>query len=65
MDPILLDIYSTIVPSAPYLIAAYVLLWAALFAFMLFIWRKVKKAESQIELLEEAAADEQQDQQPQ
>ena len=58
MDPILLDIYSTIIPSAPYLIAAYVLLWAALFAFVFFVWRKVEKTESQIELIEEIVQDE-------
>ena len=28
MNPILADIYSTILPSAPYIIAAYALLWA-------------------------------------
>lgn len=27
MNPILADIYSTILPSAPYIIAAYALLW--------------------------------------
>ena len=30
MNPILADIYSTILPSAPYIIAAYALLWVAL-----------------------------------
>lgn len=54
MDPILESIYSTVVPSAPYIIAAYVLLWAALFVYVFIVMRGVKKAESQLSLLEEA-----------
>ena len=33
MNPILADIYSTILPSAPYIIAAYALLWVALLVY--------------------------------
>ena len=57
MNPILADIYSTILPSAPYVIAAYALLWAALLAYVLVIARGTKRAEAQIALLEEAVAD--------
>ena len=57
MDPILADIYSTIVPSAPYLIGAYALLWGALLAFILVIVRHVRKSEKQLALLEEEVAD--------
>lgn len=54
MNPILADIYSTILPSAPYLIAAYALLWVALLVYVLVIYRGTKKAEAQLRLLEEA-----------
>ncbi|MCI8451011.1 MULTISPECIES: hypothetical protein [Eggerthellaceae] len=58
MNPILADIYSTILPSAPYVIAAYALLWVALLVYLLIIARGTKKAEAQLMLLEEAVADE-------
>ena len=44
MNPILADIYSTILPSAPYIIAAYALLWVALLVYVLMIFRGTKKA---------------------
>lgn len=53
MDPILAEIYSTILPSAPYVIAAYALLWVALLVYVLMIMRGTKKATAQIALLEE------------
>ena len=59
MNPILADIYSTILPSAPYIIAAHALLWVALLAYVLIIFRGTKKAEAQLMLLEEAVADQQ------
>lgn len=59
MNPILADIYSTILPSAPYIIAAYALLWVALLVYVLMIFRGTKKAEAQLMLLEEAVADQQ------
>lgn len=57
MDAILAEIYSTVIPSAPYVIAAYVLLWAALFVFVFLVMRRVRKAEAQMDLLEEAMED--------
>ena len=59
MNPILADIYSTILPSAPYIIAAYALLWVALLVYVLMIFRGIKKATAQLTLLEEAVADQQ------
>ena len=59
MNPILADIYSTILPSAPYIIAAYALLWVALLVYVLMIFRGTKKATAQLTLLEEAGADQQ------
>lgn len=53
MNPILEEIYSTIIPSAPYLIAAYALLWVALLAYVFAIQRGMKRAEAQMRVLEE------------
>lgn len=57
MNPVLEEIYSTIIPSAPYLIAAYALLWVALLVYVLVIMRGQKRAEAQLKLLEEAMED--------
>ena len=56
MDPILQEIYSTIIPSAPYIIAAYALLWAALLIYVLFVVKGLKRSEKRMELLEAAIA---------
>lgn len=53
MNPILYEIYSTIIPSAPYLIAAYVLLWIALLVYVLIIMIGTKKAEKRLDVLED------------
>lgn len=52
MDPILQEIYSTIVPSAPFLIAAYALLWAALLVYVVVMQRGLKNSERRLDLLE-------------
>lgn len=57
MNPILQEIYSTIIPSAPYLIAAYALLWAALLVYLIIIMRGTRRAEAQMALIEEALED--------
>ena len=53
MDAILVEIYSTILPSAPYVIAAYTLLLAVLFVFAFAILLGVHRAEAQMQLIEE------------
>ena len=37
MNPVLVEIYSTIVPSMPFIIGAYVLMWLAILVYMLVI----------------------------
>ena len=54
MNPILADIYSTILPSMPYVIGAYALIWVILFIYVFIITRGTKKLEAQIAVLEEA-----------
>lgn len=57
MNPILAEIYSTIIPSAPYLICAYALLWVVLLVYLLIIMRGTKSAEKQMQLIEEQLED--------
>lgn len=57
MNAVLAEIYSTVIPSAPYVIAAYALVWASLLAYVIIIMRGQKKAEAQMALIEEALAD--------
>lgn len=54
MDPILAEVYSTVLPAAPFVIAAYVGIWLALFAFVLMLWRKSKRTRADIDALKHA-----------
>ena len=53
MNPILAEIYSTIIPSAPYIIVAYALIWVALLVYVFIIARGTKRAQQKIAILEE------------
>lgn len=57
MNEVLAEIYSTILPSAPYIIAAYALIWLALLVYVFIIMRGIKKSEAQMAVLEEALAE--------
>ena len=57
MNPVLVEIYSTIVPSMPFIIGAYVLMWLAILVYMLVITLSYKKTEKQMAVLEEAVAE--------
>lgn len=57
MDSVLAEIYATILPSAPFVIAAYALVWLALLVFVFIVMRNIKKTEAQIAILEEALAE--------
>lgn len=59
MNSVLLEIYSTILPSAPYVIAAYALIWTALFVYVFIVMRGQKKIEKQMSVLEETLAQKQ------
>lgn len=52
MDPILQEIYSTVIPSAPFLIVAYALLWAALLVYVIVMQRGLKNSEKRLDLIE-------------
>lgn len=53
MNSVLAEIYSTIIPSAPYVIAAYALIFLILFVFVFVTVRGLKKTEKEMRLIEE------------
>ncbi len=57
MDPILSEVYSTVLPAAPYVLAAYVGILLTLFAFVFSLWRKSKRSEADIDALKRALDD--------
>lgn len=57
MNPILSDMYSTVIPSAPFVIAAYAIVWLALLVYVIVVVRGLKKTEAQMAILEEALAE--------
>ena len=57
MNEVLAEIYSTILPSAPYIIAAYALIWLALLVYVFIVMRGMKKSDAQMAVLEEALAE--------
>ena len=57
MNPVLADIYSTVIPSMPFIIAAYAFMWAVLLIYVLVSISGLKKAEKQIAVLEVAVAE--------
>ena len=54
MDPIQAEIYSTVLTAAPYVIAAYVLMWAVLLVYIIYSNRSLKNTGKQLAALEEA-----------
>lgn len=57
MDSILSEVYSTVLPAAPYVLAAYIGIWLVLFIFVLALWRKSKHTSEDIEALKQALED--------
>lgn len=56
MNSVLTEIYSTVLSGAPFVIAAYALVWAVMVAFVIVLAVRFKKVEKQIDVLEEALA---------
>lgn len=61
MDPILAEIYSTVLTAAPYVIGAYVLMWLVLLIFIIFAFVSQKGVERDLRALEDALNLQQQD----
>jgi CcmD family protein len=49
------DIYSLVIPQAPYVIAAYGILWAGLVVFIAMVFGRLGKLERELRIVEEAA----------
>ena len=56
MNEILMSVYGAVLPAAPYVIAAYALIFVALFVYVVIVVRGLKKNERDIEALEDAVA---------
>ena len=54
MDPILEEVYSTVMSAAPFVIGAYVLIWVALLVFVIVMLRGTKKTQKDIDALRES-----------
>lgn len=54
MDPILSEVYSTVLPAAPYVIGAYVGIWLVLAVFVFVLFRRAKNTSQDVEALKEA-----------
>ena len=54
MDPVLQEIYKTVLDAAPYVLAAYTLLWVGLFAYIFFVLRRVTRVETELAVVEQA-----------
>ena len=54
MDPILAEVYSTVLPAAPFVIAAYVGIWLALFVFVFALSRRAKRTSEDLDALRDA-----------
>ena len=53
MDPVLAEIYSTVLQAAPFVIAAYALVFLVLLAYVVFTMTKLKRTEKRMAALEE------------
>lgn len=56
MDPVLKEIYSLVMPAAPYVLAAYGILWIGLFGYITVMLRRLGKIEAELRVVEEAVA---------
>jgi CcmD family protein len=56
MDPVLKEIYSLVMPAAPYVLAAYGILWVGLFGYITVVLRRLGKIETELRVVEEAVA---------
>lgn len=53
MDPILAEIYSTVFDAAPFVIAAYALIFVVLLAYVAYVLVGLSKTEKRLQALEE------------
>ena len=53
MDPVLVEIYSTVLPAAPFVIAAYGLMFLVMLGYVAYVLAKLKNTEKKLSALEE------------
>jgi CcmD family protein len=56
MDPVLKEIYSLVMPAAPYVLAAYGILWLGLFGYIAVVLRRLGRIEAELRVVEESVA---------
>jgi CcmD family protein len=56
MDPVLQQIYQLVVPSLPYVIGAYGVLWLGLMVYVGLVLSRLNRLEKQLALVEDALA---------
>lgn len=54
MDPILAEVYSTVLPAVPFVVAAYVGIWVVLAAYVFVLSRRAKRTERDLDALKRA-----------
>ena len=57
MNSVLAEIYSTVLEAAPFVIAAYALIWLILLGYVVIVTMGLKKTEKQMKVLEEAMSE--------
>jgi CcmD family protein len=56
MDPTNAELYKLVLPDAPYVVAAYGVLWVALIGYVSLVLTRLMKLEKEIQVVEEACA---------
>ena len=54
MDPVLTEIYRTVITAVPYVLAAYGLLWVGLFGYITIVLMRLGRLEKQLVVVEES-----------
>ena len=54
MNPIIAEVYSTVIPAAPFVLAAYVGIWVVLLIYVAYLGLSLKKTRDEIAVLTEA-----------
>ena len=57
MDAILAEVYSTVLPAAPFVAAAYVGIWIVLAVYTLMLSRRSKQTARDLDAIKQALAD--------
>ena len=56
MDPTNAELYKLVLPDAPYVVAAYAVLWIALIGYVSLVLTRLMRLEKEMHLVEESVA---------